>query len=343
MSKQKRYLLALLVIIMLGSLIAGCPQLRRAPEMIPAPEPDQDTPLDPRRPAAEPPPIPEEIDAGENQEPRLRVFIAEENRVTEMEMEEYLMGVVAAEMNPDWDQEALAAQAIIARSFTLQKIAEAGGVPERDAHASTDIQEFQAYNAEEINDNVREAVERTRGQVAVYGGEFIRGWFHAFAGPRTALADEGLGFDGPNPPYIHIVDSPADEIIPEEEKYWEESFSHSEVREAVQSITGDDPGEITSVEIADEGPSGRATVFRVNDVEVPAPEFRLALGSTEMRATFVDEIEVEGNELTMSGTGYGHGVGMCQWGARAMADDGQSAEEIVQYYYNDIEIVQLWE
>ena len=343
MGTQKRRLLVLLVIILMLTVIAGCPQLRRAPDLIPAPEPDQDEPLDPRRPAAEPPAIPEEIAEGANQEPQLRVYIAEQNQVTEMAMEEYLMGVVAAEMEPDWDKEALKAQAIIARSFTLQKIAEDGGVPERDAHASTDIEEFQAYDAERINDNVREAVEETRGQVAVHGGEFIRGWFHAYAGPRTALATEGLEFQGPNPPYIHIVDSPADDIIPDEERDWEEIFPLSEVREATQSITGDDPGEVTDVEIAEEGPSGRVTRFRVNDVEVSGPELRLALGSTEMRATFVDDISIEGNQLVMSGTGFGHGVGMCQWGARAMADDGQNAEEIVQYYYRDIEIVDIWQ
>jgi stage II sporulation protein D len=142
-------------------------------------------------------------------------------------MEEYLMGVVAAEMNPNWPMEALAAQAIIARSFTLQKIAEDGGVPGRNAHASTDIKEFQAYNAAEINDNVRQAVESTRGQVAVHGNQFIRGWFHAYAGPRTALAREGLEFQGPNPPYIQIVDSPAEDTIPDEERDWQASFSLS--------------------------------------------------------------------------------------------------------------------
>ena len=343
MVMYKRYYLVLLVMILLVTVAVGCPQLRRAPDIIPAPEPEQDEPVDPETPVADPPPIPEEIAEGANQEPQLQVYIAEQGQVSEMAMEEYLMGVVAAEMNPDWDKEALKAQAIIARSFTLQKIAEDGGVPARNANASTDIKEFQAYNADSINDNVREAVEETRGQVAVHGGEFIRGWFHAYAGRRTALAREGLEFRGPNPPYIHIVDSPAEDTVPDEERNWEASFPLSEVRNATRDITGEDPGEITSVEIAEEGPSGRVTRFNVNDVEVSGPELRLALGSTEMRATFVDDISVEGNELVMSGTGYGHGVGMCQWGARALAEDGQSAEEIVQYYYRNIDIVKLWE
>ena len=62
-----------------------------------------------------------------------------------------------------------------------------------------------------------------------------------------------------------------------------------------------------------------------------------------MRSTFIKEINMDGGMLKMSGTGFGHGVGMCQWGARAMAEDGKSPEEIINYFYRDIEIVSLWD
>jgi stage II sporulation protein D len=332
---KPKYVISLILIFLLLSASAGC--LRR-PELRPAPEPRL-----PRIFGTAEPEIPAPINQGRNQEPELTVYIAERNQTRTMEMEEYLMGVVAAEMNPNWPMEALAAQAIIARSFTLQKIAEDGGVPGRNAHASTDIKEFQAYNAAEINDNVRQAVESTRGQVAVHGNQFIRGWFHAYAGPRTALAREGLEFQGPNPPYIQIVDSPAEGTIPDEERNWQASFSLSQVRNAVREITGTDPGSISSVEIDQKGPSGRVTRFRVNDVEVSGPRLRLALDSTVMRSTFINNIRIEGNNLVMSGSGYGHGVGMCQWGARALAEDGSSPEEIVNYYYRNVQIVKLWD
>jgi stage II sporulation protein D len=289
------------------------------------------------------PEIPAPVRQGANVEPELRVYVAEANTVRTMKFEEYLMGVVAAEMEPTWPEEALAAQAIIARSFTLQKIAQDGGVPARNAHASTDIREFQAYDAGRINDNVWAAVERTRGEAAVYGGEFIRGWFHAYAGPRTALAREGLEFRGPNPPYIKIVDSPAGEIIPEEERNWQAAFPLARIRNAARQIAGRDPGPVNRVKIARRGPSGRVTVFRVNDVEVSAPQLRLALDSTVMRSTFVDSLRIEGNQLIMRGSGYGHGVGMCQWGARALAEQGSSPEDIVRYYFSNVKIVKLWE
>jgi stage II sporulation protein D len=341
--KNQRLLFVYLLSLLLLISTAGCPQLQRRPELAPEPLLPQRERLRRERGQAAPPTIPAPIRQNGDEEPELRVFIAEQNQIRTMMMEEYLMGVVAAEMSPKWDQNALAAQAIIARSFTLQKIAEDGGVPARNAHASTDIEEFQAYNAAEINDNVREAVEKTRGQVAVHGNEFIRGWFHAFAGPRTALAPEGLDFRGPNPPYIQIVDSPAGDIIPEEERDWEAAFPLERVRNVVRQATGTDPGAVTSVKIDQKGPSGRVTRFLVNDQEVTGPQLRLGLGSTEMRSTFVNRISTEGNRLVMSGTGFGHGVGMCQWGARALAEDGQSPEEIINYYYRNVQIVNLWE
>lgn len=324
--------------LLLVALVSGCP-LRR-PELSPVPRE--------RMPREKPftgqtPQIPGVISKGANKEPELRVYVADRGTVSTMAFEEYLMGVVAAEMEPDWPKEALAAQAIIARSFTLQKIAEEGGVPNRQADASTDIREFQAYDAARINDNVRQAVESTRGQVAVHSGNFIRGWFHAYAGPRTATAREGLDFRGPNPPYIKIVDSPAQDTVPEEEKNWRASFPLSAVRSVVREATGNDPGNVTSVSIEERGPSGRVTKFKVNDVTISGPQLRLGLDSTKMRSTFVNDVRIEGNRLHLAGTGYGHGVGMCQWGAKTLADQGKSAEEIVHYYYRNIEIVRLWE
>lgn len=335
--KKRQLLIFLLLFIML--LTSGCGLFGRTPELTPLPEEFRRL----RERTTTEPTIPAPINQGANVEPELRVFIANQNQVRTMQMEEYLMGVVAAEMEPTWPQEALAAQAIIARSFTLQKIAENGGVPARNAHASTDIKEFQAYDAARVNDNVREAVEATRGQVAVHGSQFIRGWFHAYAGPRTALAREGLDFRGPNPPYIQIVDTPADPVIPEDQKDWQASFPLSQVRNVVRQATGQDPGNITNVEIDNKGPSGRVTRFRVNDVELTGPQMRLGLDSTVMRSTFVNKIGIEGNRLVMSGTGYGHGVGMCQWGANALAEEGRSAEEIVNYYYRNVNIVKLWD
>lgn len=286
--------------------------------------------------------IPGEISQGENVEPQLRVYLANEDSVVTMDMEEYIQGVVAAEMDPDWPQDALAAQAIEARTFTLQKIEEQGTLPGRDAHASTNIEEFQAYNPSRINDNVREAVNSTRGMVAVYQGNFIRAWFHAYCGGITASAKAGLNYQGEDPSYCKPVENPCREYVDEEIEFWSKTFSKAQIRDAVISIANVDPGDFKSIEIS-EAENGRAITFKVGDVSIPAPELRLALGSTEMRSTWVEAPVITGNEVKFVGRGYGHGVGLCQWGAKGWAEEGRSAEEIVKGFFPDVNIQKLWD
>lgn len=325
---MKRKLLALAILLTILTGLGGCRMFRR-PE--------------PRQPAREEPvKIPEAIFQGENQEPQLRVYLAETGAVVTMDFEEYIAGVVAAEMDPDWPEEALAAQAIKARTFTLQKIAEQGTLPNRDAHASTDIEEFQAYDASRINDNVRSAVDKTRGMVATYQGEFVRSWFHAYCGGITATPEAGLNFQEQSPPYLKPVKNPCREYIDEDQEFWSKTFSKAQVRAAVQSIAKEDPGDFGSIEIVSDE-NGRAVTFNIGGVEVPAPELRLALGSTEMRSTWVDPPKVSGGQVTFTGRGYGHGVGMCQWGAKGWAEEGRSAQEIVKSFFPGVGIQKIWD
>ena len=294
------------------------------------------------------PEIPEPISRGEGKEPALDVYFHEEDVVEEMEFEEYIKGVVAGEMKPDWPEEALAAQAIIARTFTLQKIDSQGGLEGKDAHASTDIEEFQAYSEDDITENVESAIEKTRGVVATHNNEYIKAWFHAFAGPRTALASEGLDFEEEDPPYIEIVESRGEEIVPEDEKEWNLELEKEKIMEAVkeagakEGIENNDGNEL-DFDVEEEGPSGRATVLRIGDAEVSAPKFRIAVGSEEMRSTFIDEIKADADRVNLEGVGFGHGVGMCQWGAKKLAVDGNEPEDIIRYFYNDIDIYKVWD
>ncbi|MDW7674000.1 MAG: SpoIID/LytB domain-containing protein [Bacillota bacterium] len=313
-----RLIIVGLILLFFAMLLTGCPQRQQKPE------PEQQAP------------------AQLEEEPEITVYMHETGETQTMAIETYLQGVVAAEMDPEWHEEALAAQAIIARSFTMKKIEE-GGVEARGTDASTDINEFQAYSAERVNDRVIQAVTRTAGEVALHNGQYINAWFHADAGGVTATAKEGLNFQDDEPPYIHSVEDRGQEITVEENKAWEVRFSLSQVAAAVQEITGSNPGSITSAEIVETGPSGRATLVRLGETELHAAALRLGLGSTEMRSTLLDKFTVEGSQLVVAGKGYGHGVGMSQWGARAMAEDGISAEEIVSHYFKDVEIAKLWE
>lgn len=313
----------LLLILLLAIAIAGgCGQKKGAPKKKVA--------------------IPDEISQGENIAPKLRVYLADEDSIVTLDMEEYIQGVVAAEMDPNWPQAALAAQAIQARTFTLQKIAEQGTLPERDAHASTNIEEFQAYNPNKINDNVREAVKATRGMAAVYKGEFVRSWFHAYCGGITATPAAGLNYTKPVPDYFKPVENPCREYVDKDSEFWTKTFSKSEFRMAVEAVAGADPGNFTRIDIV-KSENGRAVTFKVGNVNVSAAELRLALGSTDMRSAVVDTPTVTAEEVKFVGRGYGHGVGLCQWGAKGWAEKGRSAEEIVKTFFPGVEIQKLWD
>lgn len=275
-------------------------------------------------------------------EPTISLYLHKTGETKSIKMEDYIKGVVAAEMDPTWPVNALAAQAILARTFTLKKIEE-GGVKAKGTDASTDVKEFQAYAPEKINDNVRRAVDNTRGLVVKSNGRLINAWFHAAGGPQTAAsAAEGLDFHQEAAPYVHSVKDPGLAIAPPQDKAWSVSFSKEELAAAISRITGQDPGPITSVRIAEKGPSGRATKIQVGRLTVSGPALRLALGSDRLRSTFITGIEVRGDRVIFRGQGYGHGVGMSQWGARALAEQGKSPEEIIKYFFKDVTLEKAW-
>lgn len=287
---------------------------------------------------------PEKPDKPRGEEPTISLYIAETGEKKQLKIEEYLQGVVAAEMEPSWHLEALAAQAIIARTFTLERIKNTGGVPARGTDASTNIEEFQAYDAKRINENVKKAVERTRGEVAKYQGDYIKAWFYADGGGQTAAsAEEGLAYTKEPTPYIRSVKDPGLEITKEENKAWTAEFPLGEVQAKVRAAIGQDPGPITSARVVKKGPSERAMTVQVGKVTVSGPALRLALGSEKMRSTLISDFRVAGGKLIVSGKGFGHGVGMSQWGAKALAEKGEKAEDIIRYFFKDVEIDKEWD
>ena len=272
----------------------------------------------------------------------ISLYMHETGEVEEIDLEEYLCGVVAAEMDVNWPKEALAAQAILARTFTLEKI-EAGGVAARGTDASTDIEEFQAYDAGKINDNVREAVAQTEGQVVTYDGKLIKAWFFADGGGMTsASAEEGLSYTKTPTPYIHSVEDPGADLADNENNQWEATFSLEEVNAALTQIGIEPLSELTEASIAQTGESGRAITLSLSGEEVGAVAFRLAVGSEKMKSTLLEEISASSGELDLKGRGYGHGVGMSQWGARALAEQGKTAQEIIGYFFQDVQIEEIY-
>lgn len=275
-------------------------------------------------------------------EPEISVYMHDSGETKTMKMEDYVAGVVAGEMKSDWPVEALAAQAILARTFTVDAIETKGGVPAHGTQASTDIKEFQAYNAKEINDNVRNAVAMTRGRIVTYQGKAIDSWFHSSAGGITATAKEGLNYNKTEPPYVESVQSP-DDLAPEDIQNWEVAFTKQEVKAALAKM-GHSVQAISSIEIGEKGPSGRAMTLIINKtITVPGPDFRVSLNSTKLKSMLLDKIDVGSDQVTFTGKGFGHGVGMSQWGANKLATEGKNANDIIAFYFKDVTIEQRWQ
>ncbi len=270
------------------------------------------------------------------EEPTIKLRIEETGEVRELKFEEYIAGVVAGEMDPNWPVEALGAQAIIARTFTLKKVFDGGGFD--NFVASTDEKKLQAYSAEDITDNVRQAVNGTRGKVATHMGRVITTWFHSCSGGMTATPEEGLNYRKEETPYIKTVE---DDYPCGDKGTWQATFTSAEIAEAAREF-GVSVDTVTSMEIAGRGPSGRAVTLSINGDEVNAADFRVQLDPTRMRSTFLTGLSVSGGQVTMAGKGFGHGVRMSQFGAKAQAEQGKTAEEIVQYYYANVNIEKRW-
>lgn len=285
--------------------------------------------------------LPEDIRVNAQGVPELKVYVTEEKEIREMDLETYLLGVVAGEMKNDWPLEALKAQAILARTFVVKFITEKQS-RYAGADISTDIEEAQAYDAAGINDRVRQAVTDTRGMILCYGGEPIYAWFHAHAGGRTADAAEGLSYQHPAP-YTQSVDSPDSDQAPEEDASWQAEFTAQQVIAAAADAGVKLGDTVESVSLGEKGPSGRTKTLRINGKDVPANEFRIAIGSAEMKSTLLESAAYADGVLTLRGRGYGHGVGLSQWGAYALAEQGQNAKEIINMYFHNVENVQIWQ
>lgn len=277
-------------------------------------------------------------------EPKLTFYSHQTGQKSTILIEDYLAGVVAGEMKPNWPQEAYAAQAVVARSFTLEQLSRGGT---RDIHG-TDICDSpvhaQAYNRDNITNVIRNAVKMTRGMVMVYRGRYVKAWFSASCGGETTTSKIGLAYKGTEPAYIKPVDCPERRYTPPEVKSWTAQIESANVLAALKKMGKTLPS-LDNAQIGQRS-NNRAAVMRFSGggqtVEVPGASFRVEVGPELLRSIWLTRLEVTGGKLVAAGTGFGHGVGLCQWGSYAYAREGRNPEEIVKHYYPDVDIKRLW-
>lgn len=263
-----------------------------------------------------------------------------------MKLEEYITGVVAGEIKPGWPLEAYKAQAILARSYALYVLTADSTRPPESGSITATHREAQAYAPQNITAIIRKAVDETRGTVITYRGKYPQAYFHSASGGWTTTAvNGGLVEPGKEPPYLKVVQSPEDAVAPPEIKSWTATFPATQVVAALAKV-GVTTQKLQGLEVGKKDEHGRAVTLIVRHdgrtTETSAPKFRVALSPDKMRSALLTKIAVSGGNVTMSGRGFGHGVGMSQYGAYQMAKAGKKADAIIKHYYTGVNTQKLW-
>ena len=247
--------------------------------------------------------------------------------INELDIEDYLQGVIAEEIPHDWEFEALKAQAVASRTYALYQKQRAG---KRAYHilATVNGQVYSGRSGEQAR--TVQAVRETKGIIITYGGEVIPAFYHASCGGHTENAMELWGMDLP---FLRGVDCECQEIS----KYgvWEKRLSIATATAALHRqgyrLKGISKLEINGITAA--GRVKQVSIYHAAGIEsVPAETLRSAIGYAVIPSVFF-EIAVTGNEIVISGRGLGHGVGLCQWGAQEMAQRGKDYKAILSHYY----------
>ena len=265
-----------------------------------------------------------------------RVTIKRQNgklaAINEVALEDYVKGVVPSEMNPSWSFEALRAQAIAARTYGLYKIRQ-NGKKDFDVAASTKDQVYKGRAG--ADGPAGRAADETRGQVLVFQDEpILAAFFSTAAGPT----EDALNVWSVDIPYLKGVECPFDMNSPYFQ--WRTDVWLPLLEQRLRE-EGFPVGVIASLSPAYYTKAGRVSHVRVlhsdGELYVKGEDLRRVLGYTVLASTQFD-FEVVGLQIQFTGRGAGHGVGLCQWGAKELAEKGYSAEAIVRYYYPGTEI-----
>ena len=280
--------------------------------------------------------VTEPIVVEEGREPIIiRLLDESTNEITNINLEDYIIGVVAAEMPASFELEALKAQAVAARTFAMYKketrnldydlikgVKDQAYKDNKTLLAQWKVNFFTNYL------KIRQAVEETQGQVLTYNGEVINAFYFSMSNGYTENCELVFAQDLP---YLNSVSSKWDNESLNNYSYTI-NFSKEDFCSSL-GITCD------SVEIQDitRSDSNRVLTITINNQTFKGTEMRSKLG---LRSTDFD-IVINESGVTITTRGYGHGVGMSQYGAQAMAKEGYSYEEIVKYYYQNTEITNL--
>ncbi len=271
-----------------------------------------------------------------NSEPNKKIVVknTKNEMINEMPLEDYIIGVVAAEMPASFEVEALKAQAIASRTYALYKMAS----KDKDYDVVTDVSNQSFITEEEMQEKwgsdydkyyakIKMAVENTKGLVMTYEGEIIEAYYFAMSNGYTEEASLVFSEDRN---YLQSVESIYDN---DTLKNFSVTTKFTPQEICTKLNLNCERVEFTNIV--------RSTTNRVNSLSVNGQTFKGTTFRTKLGLRSTDfDIKIDG-DIYITTRGYGHGVGMSQYGANGMAKNGSNYESILKYFYKDIEITSI--
>ena len=288
------------------------------------------------------------IDYDYKQYDTIKLLHADTGEIEELPLDTYLLGVVSAEMPANFEQEALNAQALVARTYTIYSI-----VHNKNKHGDADIcddsgccqawiskeDRMARWDEAERENNWRKieiAVNTTAGKIITYNGEVIDAFFHSNSGGTTEAPVNVWG--GTNYPYLQSVETAGEDAYSQYSS--EVVLTKEELKNKILEKHADfsiDYSQSDCIQILEYTESGRVKTIKIGNLNLSGVEVRTLLGLRS--ANF--EVSIDGDNIKFSVKGYGHGVGMSQTGADSMAKQGSNYEKIVKHFYTGVEITEM--
>ena len=251
--------------------------------------------------------------------------------VSHMPLDSYLMGVVNGEIDSSWPMDAVKAQVVAARSYALYQLN--AGSPYYDLKTDVSDQVYAGFESED--ERAKKAVSMTRGQVLYGVNGLIQAYFHSSCGGITSSAREVWGFG-----FAQFKGVNCGECGDSPYARWKLSPDPMELVKAVRRLYPD-MDTVSSIGIHRRSDTGRVQTLTVEtgrgNFLIDAGEFRKAMGYRRLPSTKFSMGNSDGR-IVLTGEGYGHGVGLCQWGARGSALRGMDYRQILMKYYPGVEI-----
>lgn len=278
---------------------------------------------------------------------KVKLLHTKTEEIEEIELDTYLLGVVSSEMPASFEKEALKAQAVVARTYTIYKITE--GKKHKDADICDDSACCQAWiskedrlnkwdeqNKEAYWSKIEEAVNSTKGKIVTHEGKPINAFFHSNSGGITDTATAVWG--GNNYPYLQAVATSGEdsysgyssEVILTKEEFINKIKEHHSNFQIDFSLEN-------QIEILEYTDGQRIKTIKIGNLNLSGVEIRNIFGLKSAKF----QINIEGENIKFNVIGYGHGVGMSQTGADSMAKQGSNYEKIIKHFYTGVQITDI--